>query len=863
MLNNLKIRNKLAALLALPIIALLVFASVGWRERSNTASQAQRDEQIVAAAASTQKLVTALNAESTVTVEGLAPKSGQLDPSVTKQLKARRVATDAAAKEFLTANNALHLDPATTAGQGLEGVKSQFDSIKTERLQLGTGGVSGQDWKIEIDTYRNSYLRAVLHYMQSLATVTTTPEVVLPLEQLQALLTYASDSIAVGNNAVGVYGQGGWVRPDATFDGQKAHDAAVTSTQDGVGNYLEIQQTSQDVLKSISAGSTEGNGSNTLFDQTNSSMTQGNVLNLALSPWSDPSNLSNSSNPAVKDTKALATDVQGENTQFAKIGSDFVGNLTHDINVRRSNAVRAAQYYVLFAFLVILAAVVLAILIARSITLRVHKLTVAADRLSHEQLPRLVDSLKNPAEDDVGYLTSSFADIDVRGSDEIGHLAGAFNRIQGVAVEVATEQAQLLRKGIGDMFVNLARRNQGLLDRQIEFIDQLEAAEEDPDQLENLFRLDHLATRMRRNAESLLVLAGAEPNRRRGKPVPLADVVRAAVGEVEDFARIDMLQFDEVLVASNAALDIAHLLSELMENSANFSPPDSRVEVVGHRTKAEGYVISVADHGIGMTAEQLAEANDLLARPPLVGLALSRSLGFIVIGRLAARFGIAVRLMPSPSGGTTAMVSLPPSLITDQPRSSSGPGAIQTSSDEAIESAPPDASSLLDSGDGRPPARRRGASGSGSGSAGDGGAPAAPPTPPPASDGATLAKDARAAERRQGAPPTAPKRPARPAPAPKAKPESVPEPATAATPASNGARAEAPPAAATASGLTKRVPRSAGGARAVPGGDGKRAATQNRRSPDEVRSMLSNYRSGMEKGRGEDTDANSSEDTKK
>ncbi len=607
-------------------------------------------------------------------------------------------------------------------------MKSQLESIKVERAQIGTGGVSGQDWVNEIDTYRNSYLRSVLQYTQNLATVTTTPEVVLPLEQLQALLTYASDSIAVGNNAVGIYGQGGWVRPTATFDSPEAKTSAEDDQKKIVGNYLQIQQTSKDVLQSISAGSTEGAGTNTLYDQTNSSMTQGSVLNLALSSWADPTNLSVNLSPETQNTKALAADVQGENSQFTKIGSDFVDNLTHDINVRRSNAVRASQYYVLFAFLVILAAVVLASLIARSITLRVHKLTVAADRLSHEQLPRLVDSLKNPAEDDVGYLTSSFADIDVSGSDEIGHLAGAFNRIQGVAVEVATEQAQLLRKGIGDMFVNLARRNQGLLDRQIEFIDQLEAAEEDPDQLENLFRLDHLATRMRRNAESLLVLAGAEPNRRRGKPVPLADVVRAAVGEVEDFARIDMLQFDEVLVASNAALDIAHLLSELMENSANFSPPDSRVEVVGHRTKAEGYVISVADHGIGMTPEQLAEANDLLARPPLVGLALSRSLGFIVIGRLAARFGIAVRLMPSPSGGTTAMVSLPPSLITDQPRSASGPGAITTTADEPIEAAPQDASSLLDAGDGRPPARRRGASGSEP--TGEGGAHAAPPTPP-------------------------------------------------------------------------------------------------------------------------------------
>ena len=212
-----------------------------------------------------------------------------------------------------------------------------------------------------------------------------------------------------------------------------------------------------------------------------------------------------------------------------------------------------------------------------------------------------------------------------------------------MTVEVAEEQGALLRKGIGDIFINLARRNQTLLDRQIEFIDQLEANEEDPDQLDNLFKLDHLATRMRRNAESLLVLAGAEPPRRRGRPVALADVVRVAIGEVEDFARISLLALDDVTVGGNVAVDLAHLLSELMENATHFSPPDTTVEIVGHRSET-GYTLSVSDQGIGMSADQLAEANNQLARPPLVGLALSRSLGFIVIGRLSSRFGIAVKL---------------------------------------------------------------------------------------------------------------------------------------------------------------------------------------------------------------------------
>ncbi len=328
----------------------------------------------------------------------------------------------------------------------------------------------------------------------------------------------------------------------------------------------------------------------------------------------------------------------------------------------RSKAQQEAALFVIGAFGSIAIALLIAFYVARAVTVPLKKLTAAAYTLSTDKLPGLVERLRNPDESGAT-LSEALTPIDINSKDEIGQLADAFNSIQHVTIEVAEEQGALLRKGIGDIFINLARRNQTLLDRQIEFIDQLEANEEDPDQLDNLFKLDHLATRMRRNAESLLVLAGAEPPRRRGRPVSLADVVRVAIGEVEDFARISLLALDDVTVGGNVAVDLAHLLSELMENATHFSPPDTTVEIVGHRAE-DGYTLSVSDQGIGMSADQLAEANTQLARPPLVGLALSRSLGFIVIGRLASRFGVAVRLTSSPSGGVTALVTLPPELVT-------------------------------------------------------------------------------------------------------------------------------------------------------------------------------------------------------
>ncbi len=310
----------------------------------------------------------------------------------------------------------------------------------------------------------------------------------------------------------------------------------------------------------------------------------------------------------------------------------------------------------------LLLALLLAASVTRSITTSLSRLTAAARTISNDQLPRLVESLRHPEMEQEFTVTN----IDLRSQDEFAELAGAFNSVERTAIDVAAEQVATLRKGISDIFVNLARRNQSLLDRQIEFIDRLEANEEDPDQLENLFKLDHLATRMRRNAESLLVLAGAEAPRRRSREVSITDVIRVAVGEVEDFARITLLAVDEADAVGSAAVDIAHLLSELMENGTQYSPPDRRVEVVGHRTNDGGYVVSITDQGVGMTNEALIEANRQLARPPVVGLSLSRSLGFVVVSTLAHRHGINVRLTDSPAGGITALVTLPPALLVQE-----------------------------------------------------------------------------------------------------------------------------------------------------------------------------------------------------
>ena len=333
-----------------------------------------------------------------------------------------------------------------------------------------------------------------------------------------------------------------------------------------------------------------------------------------------------------------------------------------------------------------LASTAVCIVLARTVAQPLLELTDAANALATEQLPALVEGLASPSDEDHRYLAATIKPIKVRASDEIGQLAAAFNTVQTVAVDVAAEQAALLRKGMAELFVNLARRNQLLIDRQIEMFDELEAAETDPEALAKLYKLDHLTTRMRRNAESLLVLAGAETTRRRTEPVPLVDVVRAAIGETEDYARIDIAALDEVQLDGASAVDIGHLLAELLENATQLSPPDSRV-TISARLSRGALDITIVDRGVGMSTDALATANELLASPPALGFALTKTLGFTVVSRLAARHAVSIRLASPDASGVVAIVHVPHQLVIVPTSTESAPEAEVVATEPASEAS--------------------------------------------------------------------------------------------------------------------------------------------------------------------------------
>lgn len=315
---------------------------------------------------------------------------------------------------------------------------------------------------------------------------------------------------------------------------------------------------------------------------------------------------------------------------------------------------------VVSAVLLLLALAVAAVvvgLIARAMIVALRRLRLGALEVAQRRLPEAVERMRT-VEGVEPTLVVEPIGIDTR--EEIGEVARAFDAVHGEAVRLAAQQS-LLRNNINDIFVNLSQRSQGLVKRQLALIDGLERTEQDPDHLENLFQLDHLATRMRRNNENLLVLAGAADLRaRRKRPVPARDVLRAAVSEIEQYRRVVVRRAPGVAVAGPVVNDLVHLVAELLDNATSFSPPDSEV-VLRAATGAGGtLVVEIVDTGVGIPPAELAALNTQLAAPPVVDLAVARRMGLFVVGRLARRHNITVVLRPAPEGsGVHATVEVP------------------------------------------------------------------------------------------------------------------------------------------------------------------------------------------------------------
>ncbi|MCK8436058.1 HAMP domain-containing protein [Streptomyces sp. D2-8] len=344
---------------------------------------------------------------------------------------------------------------------------------------------------------------------------------------------------------------------------------------------------------------------------------------------------------------------------YEKIETDLADKAVSEASDIADDAQRDAYITGAAVVVALLLAFILAGAVARQMSRSMRQLRNAAFGIAEQRLPMLVDQLSRT---DPGRVDTRVQAIPISTTDEIGEVARAFDQVHREAVRLAAEQA-LLRGNINAIFTNLSRRNQSLIEGQLTLITDLENNEADPDQLENLFRLDHLATRMRRNGENLLVLAGEEPGRRWDQPVPLVDVLRAASSEVEQYERIELSGVPEAEIHGRAVTDLVHLLAELLENATTFSSPQTKVRVTATRLPDGRVMVEIHDKGIGLTAEDFADINHKLANPPTVDAAISQRMGLFVVGRLSDRHGIRVQLRPSgEQAGTTSLVMLPDAI---------------------------------------------------------------------------------------------------------------------------------------------------------------------------------------------------------
>ncbi|AUG79814.1 hypothetical protein CFP65_5103 [Kitasatospora sp. MMS16-BH015] len=638
-MRNWRIRTRLIALLLLPVVVALVLGGLRVEASLQNSKQLSQMTGLADLAKKATDLADALQNERDVSAGPLTQKSAQLDDVTTAQKR-----TDTLSKAFTaSADNFDDLD--------LAGGKALLLQVRKDLNQLPSARNTAYQAHDNIQATVTNYdviIKDLLGITQDIAIASNSTELVKVTRALQQF------SLAKENASM-----------------QRALIAAALAR-------TPADMTDSDVTFGLRLGVAEDNA------LINFTAIYGDAEAKALR-----SKLSY--NQVIADTDRYTTfvlDSNGIKQAQTRSYKDWYDAATVKINAERSieqslletldgkagqlqsDADTEAIVNGALIALVLVVAVAGAALVARGMVRSLTRLQTAAEDVAERRLPELVKTL---SESDPHDVDVTVAPVGVDSADEIGHVAHAFDMVHSEAVRLAAEQA-LLRGNINAMFTNLSRRSQGLIQRQLSLISELESREADPDQLANLFKLDHLATRMRRNGENLLVLAGEDPGRRWTRPVPLVDVLRAAASEVEQYERIELAAVPSAEVAGRVVNDLVHLLAELLENATSFSSPQTRVRVTGHALPDGRVLVEIHDTGIGLSPDDLAEINERLASPPTVDVSVSRRMGLFVVGRLSLRHGIRIQLRPSDSGGTTALVMLPLDVTNAAGERRGGPG---------------------------------------------------------------------------------------------------------------------------------------------------------------------------------------------
>jgi signal transduction histidine kinase len=785
---RISIRSKLAAALAVPMVALAGVAALEVANASARADEATRETEFATAAAGPGSLISRLQDERNFTLIALLGMTDSLALSISSYDEARS-ATDAARAELEGFVAERGDDVAAAFEEGLGAVEADLEQLRSE--------VDAQPTPAPLEFSQAVYgrfalmIRVLINDTAGIALEVDDAEMRTGVELINLAIRDLENSAEVSR---GIF--------DPLLTGQPTDSARLV-----VAEHLSRYLSGRDKMMDRSVGpyaripedfllTAQNRDQIALFQQfVNSGEVDITQLTAALGSTEAPAVVQ------MRDAVTEALDTVAD-------------EIVSDADQQRQLALVVGVSLVAAALFVTLAA-------SRSITGPLRSLTRQAEVMAETTLPAAVQGvLDTPLGDDV--VVPNIPPISVRTRDEVADVAVALNTVQTSALDLAVEQA-VLRRNIADSFVNLGRRNQNLLDRQLDHITDLERQEQEPERLEDLFRLDHLATRMRRNAESLLRLAGGGDSTSSSwtGPVPIVDIIRGALGEVENYQRVDVRGIEPASVTSAAGADLAHAVAELIENALSFSPPGEVVQVRGRKADG-GYILAIVDQGVGMSAEQLEVANRRLAGEESFTVAPSRYLGHYVAGHLAKTHGISIKLEPSPVGGLTAGITIPASLlITDAPARPPRPGA---EADEPAAPVPTPSAPLEAPVSGPAPA------------------PAPAAAPRPAAAATALAE-----------PPASLRAPRRIVP----EPAALTPPATAPAPAAAPAPAPAPALTPTPGGLARRVrganvPTATNVAAAFGGADPAPAAPAPS-TADDVASFLSAFSGGVERGLAETT----------
>ncbi|MFD8351731.1 nitrate- and nitrite sensing domain-containing protein [Streptomyces coelicoflavus] len=632
-LRNWRISTRLVSLLALPVVAATSLGALRINQSMDDIQQLENMKLLTEMTKQATELAAALQEERDQSAGPLAHGS----KSSAIAVKGDREQTDRALKNFLDKSE--QIDAASKDGK-LVGVRDSLVGIASDLNDLTKIRSTAYKAKDNSTQTVESYHRLITHLLdlsQDMAEATSNPDMIQRTRALSAFSSakeYASIQRAVlaaalpaNNTAKGKLAENDRLYAQSALQSQTSEIRSFTSIYgDGA----------EDLLKPI----TEGNPVIEASDQ---------YAGRALGKEHGLESLKSRSYQDWLDDSS--TKIQ----QMKNIELKLLEDMEQQARELRNESEQEAIISGVLILLVLGVSLVGAFVVARSMIRSLRRLEDTATKVAQDRLPELVKQLSETDPQDVD---TSVESVGVHSRDEIGRVAAAFDDVHREAVRLAAEQA-LLRGNVNAMFTNLSRRSQGLIQRQLSLISELESREADPDQLSSLFKLDHLATRMRRNGENLLVLAGEEPGRRWTRPVPLVDVLRAAASEVEQYERIELASVPSTEVAGRVVNDLVHLLAELLENATSFSSPQTKVKVTGHALPDGRVLIEIHDTGIGLSPEDLAAINERLASPPTVDVSVSRRMGLFVVGRLSQRHGIRIQLRPSDSGGTTALVMLP------------------------------------------------------------------------------------------------------------------------------------------------------------------------------------------------------------